>query len=244
MVVALGVERKLVGMADPVDTTAEVRRAVADVPRVGSLESILELRPDVVLGLGVVRERDPELVQRLRERGVEVHLADPATLEDVYSLTRTVAERTGSVAAGEQLVKRLQARWKARPPIGSVRRRRVFVYDCCDPPFTAGGRAVLSDLIRRAGGRNVFADVDADWTHVSWEQVLDRHPDLIVVHQYREGAAAEVEGKRQALAKLRALADLPVAVVPLGCSLGGLRSLEGLERLAAALRPPRAEAEP
>lgn len=235
MVVALGATERLLGMAEPVDSPSEVRRAVSRIPRVASLESILPLRPDVVLGLGVVAERDPELVSRLRERGVEVYLSDPATVADVYSLTRAVAQRAGAIGAGERLVEGLRVRMERATASAPARRIRVFVYDCCDPPFTAGGKTVLTDLIERAGGRNVFAELDADWAHVSWEEVVARRPELVVIHSYAHEGQGDVPDKTRLLRAIPTLSRLPTVVVPLGCSLGGLQSADGLERLRRAM---------
>jgi iron complex transport system substrate-binding protein len=234
MVVALAATPRLVGIAEPVDASSEIARAVAHVPRVGGLESILLLRPDVVLGLGVVAERDPELVSRLRERGIDVFLTDPARLDDVYELTREVARRTGTTAAAEALVAQLRERIEREQP-ASARRPRVFVYDCCDPPFTAGGQTVLNDLIDRSGGQNVFADLRADWTHVSWEEVVTRRPELVVIHAYEYEGQGDVPDKLRTLRAIPALAGVPVAVIPLGSSLGGLRSAEAVELLRAAI---------
>jgi iron complex transport system substrate-binding protein len=203
------------------------------VPRVGALESILDLSPDVVLGLSVVAERDPELVRALRSAGVDVYLADPKTVSDVFATARAVATRVREPAAAESLVQRLGAELKSVVPAPE---RRVFVYDCCNPPFTAGGKTVLTDLIARAGGRNVFADLNADWTHVSWEEVVARRPELIVIHAYQHDGQADVAGKRRALERIPSLARVPTAVLPLGVSLGGIRSIDGLRRLNAALR--------
>jgi iron complex transport system substrate-binding protein len=234
MVVALAATPRLVGIAEPVDASSEIARAVAHVPRVGGLESILLLQPDVVLGLGVVAERDPELVSRLRERGIDVFLADPVRLDDVYELTRAVARRTGTTAAAEALIARLRERLERDGPV-PARRRRVFVYDCCDPPFTAGGQTVLTDLIDRSGGQNVFAELRADWTHVSWEEVVARRPELVVIHAYQYEGQGNVPAKLRTLRAIPALADVPVAVIPLGWSLGGLRSAEAVERLRTAI---------
>jgi iron complex transport system substrate-binding protein len=234
MVVALAATPRLAGIAEPVDIPSEIAQAVAHVPRVGGLESILSLRPDVVLGLGVVAERDPELVGRLREHGIEVFLADPVRLDDVYALTRAVARRTGTTATGEALVARLQGQIERDEP-APARRLRVFVYDCCDPPFTAGGQTVLTELIERSGGHNVFADLRADWTTVSWEEAVARRPELIVVHAYRYEGQGDVPDKLRMLRAIPALAEVPVVVIPLGYSLGGLRSGEAIERLRAAI---------
>lgn len=232
IVVTLGATERLVGVAPPVDATTAVVDATARVPQVAGLESIVAVRPDVVLGLGVVGEQDPELVARLREAGVEVVLADPATVDDVLVLTDEVARRVG--VDGAPVTDALRARVTALTS-STTRPRRVFLYDCCDPPFTAGGATVETELVARAGGVNVFADLDADWSHVSWEEVVARRPELVVIHDYRWGGQGDVDEKRRALAAIPSLGAVPVAVVPLGSVLGGLRSVDGLERLRAAI---------
>lgn len=232
IVVALGATELLVAVAAPVDATPAVERAIARVPRVAGLESIVATRPGVVLGLGVVAEQDPELVARLRERGVEVVLGDPATLADVIALTDDTARRLG--IDGAAVTGALRARVEALT-VAATKPRRVFVYDCCDPPFTAGKKAVETELIARAGGVNLFADLDADWAHVSWEEVVARRPELVVIHDYRWDGQGDVDEKRRALASIPSLGNVPVAVVPLGSVLGGLRSVDGLERLRAQL---------
>jgi iron complex transport system substrate-binding protein len=261
LVVALGATDRLVGVVEPVDVEAGIASAIARVPRVGDLESILAVRPAVVVGLAVVAAQDPELVTRLRDAGIAVYLGDPTTLDDVYALTRAVATRIGAGPAGDVLAARLAAeaatqahartagddgaaRASRRDPVRSAPREprtapghrlRVFVYDCCDPPFTAGGKTVLSDLIARAGGDNVFADLASAWTHVSWEAVVARRPELVVIDAYKYDGQGDVADKLRAVHAISALANLPTVAIPLGCSLGGLRSLEGLARLRAAI---------
>ncbi len=243
MIVALAATGRLVGVSEPVDASATLRAAIARVPRVDGLESILAVHPTVVLGLQTVAEQAPELVAELRARGVEVWLGDPATLADVHALVRGVAARTGADAAGAALVARLERQEAAGAPAAAgAAPLRVFVYDCCDPPFTAGGRTVLTDLIRRAGGVNVFADLADDWTHVSWEAAAERAPQVVVVNAYAFDGQGDVDAKVAALRRIPAWKDVPVVVVPLGEALGGLRSLDGLARLRTAFVRVAAEA--
>jgi len=234
LVVALGAVDRLVGVAEPVDALPGVAAAIARAPRVGDLESILAVRPTLVVGLAVVAAQDPELVARLRAAGVAVYLPEPTTLDDTAAITRELAARIGARAAGERIASRFAA-GAAAMPAPANRRLRVFVYDCCDPPFTAGGKAVLNDLIARAGGRNVFADLTAAWTHVTWEDVVARRPELIVIDAYQLSGEGEAVDKQRAVRAISALAGLPTVIVPLGCALGGLRGLDGLARLRAAI---------
>ncbi len=236
MMVALGEVDRLVGVAEPVDLDEATHAALAGVPRVAGLESIMMTRPDLVLGLDVVAEQDPALVARLREAGIAVELGNPTRLDDVFALVRTVAARVDATEAGAQLVARLER--GVGPTVATAAPVRVFVFDCCDPPFTAGGRAVLTDLIARAGGTNVFAELDSDWTKVSWEAVVARRPELIVIDAYRHEGQGDVADKQRALRAIPSLAQVPVVVMPLACALGGLRSVEGLARLRVAMRGP------
>lgn len=233
LLVALGAMDRLVGVAEPVDVEPGVAAAIARAPRVGDLESILAVHPTIVVGLAVVAAQDPELVARLGAAGVAVYLPEPTTLDDTAAIARELAARVGAGAAGERIAAQLAT--TAAAPLPAGRRVRVFVYDCCDPPFTAGGKAVLSDLIARAGGRNVFADLAAAWTHVSWEDVVARRPELIVIDAYHLHGQGEVADKQRAVQAISELAGLPTAVVPLGCALGGLRGVEGVARLRAAI---------
>jgi hypothetical protein len=56
------------------------------------------------------------------------------------------------------------------------------------------------------------------------------------VHSYRYEGQGDVAEKQRAVRAIASLSRLPIAVLPLGCSLGGLRSGEGLDRLRAAIR--------
>src|SRR5690349_19464601 len=193
IVVALGGAAHLVGVEEPVDATPELRAAIAGVPRVGGLETLVLCDPDVVLGLDIVRQKDPALVEALVQGQRSVYLPALASLADVVAMIREVGKRIGATDPAERLAARFE---EQTAPVARVSRpARVFVYDCCDPPFTAGRRTLISDLIDRAGGENIFADRDAAWMHVSWEEVVARRPERVVVDAYGNGAGSEVSAK-------------------------------------------------
>ena len=64
-----------------------------------------------------------------------------------------------------------------RPPRGDRPKVLLLVWE--QPPMTIGRGSFLSELVERAGGENLFADVTASSGVVSIEAVAARNPDLI-----------------------------------------------------------------
>jgi hypothetical protein len=82
----------------------------------------------------------------------------------------------------------------------------------------------------------VFADVATAWTHVSWEAVVARRPELVVIDAYAYAGQGDAADKQRAVRAISALAGLPTVTIPLRDSLGGIHSVEGLALLRAAIR--------
>ncbi len=49
------------------------------------------------------------------------------------------------------------------------------------PLFTAGAATLQNQILALCGARNIFADSRVPWPQVSREQVLIRHPQVIIV---------------------------------------------------------------
>jgi len=83
---------------------------------------------------------------------------------------------------------------------------RVFVYDSGeDTPFTAGRYAMPTALIEAAGGKNVLDDFEKSWATVTWEEVVERNPEVIVIVNYGNVTAEE---KRDFMMSNPAFADI------------------------------------
>lgn len=87
---------------------------------------------------------------------------------------------------------------------------RVFVYDSGeDAPFTAGRYAMPTALIEAAGGLNIMDDLEKSWATVTWEEVIDRNPEIVVIVNYGDVTA---EQKREFMMSNPAFADLDAIV--------------------------------
>jgi iron complex transport system substrate-binding protein/vitamin B12 transport system substrate-binding protein len=69
----------------------------------------------------------------------------------------------------------VEAKVKSRQPV------RVFYQVSDEPLYTIGHDAFITDLIRRAGGISVTADVPGAWPRYSAESALAARPDAIML---------------------------------------------------------------
>ena len=67
---------------------------------------------------------------------------------------------------------------------------RVFVYDSGESaPFTAARYAMPTALIEAAGGLNIMDDFEKNWATVTWEEVVERNPEVVVIVNYGDVTA-------------------------------------------------------
>ena len=146
-------------------------------------------------------------VYELTESCTHIMKKNKASIEDMYNdllnLGRIfgVEERAKSLVDGYRLeLSKERKDHKAENPL------RVFVYDSGeDAPFTAGLYAMPTALIEAAGGTNVMDDFQKSWGTVTWEEVIDRNPEVIVIVNYGNVTA---EQKREFMMSNPAFANL------------------------------------
>jgi iron complex transport system substrate-binding protein len=121
----------------------------------------------------------------------------------------------------------------------------VFLYDSgTDRPFTAGKQVPPNDIIRFAGGENVFGDLDERWTEVSWEAVVDAAPEVVVILDYGDAPAQEkIEFLRTnpVTAELPAVVNDNFFVLDYNEGISGPRNIDGLEKFATYLHDHAAQ---
>jgi iron complex transport system substrate-binding protein len=112
--------------------------------------------------------------------GVEVLSLDPRTLGEVAESLRTLGRRLGAADKGDEAaMEMLEEVEQAAALVRGVERRRVFFAEWIDPPFCAGHW--LPEMIRLAGGQDVLGREGQPSCETSWEEVLAREPELVVI---------------------------------------------------------------
>ncbi len=183
VVVALGATNKLVGK----DATNH-NPALKNVPAVGmhrniTAESVLAVKPDLVLGSYMVQPAS--IYQRLN--GLKVKAINVAPKEEVNTFAnsiKTIGSYVDKKSEGSQLAKR----WNTgMSPMAKTGKRYLLSYD---GRIVAGKGTVGDELIRRAGGINA-ANVSG-LKPMSREGWLAAKPDVIIIADHNQAVVGGV----------------------------------------------------
>jgi iron complex transport system substrate-binding protein len=157
--------------------------AAQSVPDLGdgikpSLEAIIAQQPDLVVLYN--SGQNAAVAERLRELGVAAVRINTDRLSDVGRVARLLGALTGRERSADSLTVAFDTALAiaTRGRVGDRPSVLLLVWE--QPPMTIGRGSFLSELVERAGGENLFADVSASSGVVSIEAVAARNPDLIL----------------------------------------------------------------
>ena len=234
---AVGAGDRLVGRTSYCDYPAEAK-AIAEVGDTlhPSLERIIALKPQVVL---VSTASQLEVfTNQLQGQNIAVYVTDPHDLEGVFRSIAQIGEIVGEKDQANLLVQKLRERTNAvEQAVKQKQPVRVFYQVSGEPLYTAGHDAFVTDLMRRAGGASVTADVPGAWPKYSNESALAARPDAIILPTGGSMGAANAtvaEALRQSPAVLQGRV---YKINDDHLARPGPRSVDGLEEMAHGLHP-------
>jgi iron complex transport system substrate-binding protein len=257
------------GLADRMAGTAYMRgREIApaytdsysQVPILSSeqptMEQLIDVAPDFVYSgyPDGFSEKTGHTRTQLAEIGVDTHLhpegcaTGPVDVDDIFTEILTIGDIFDVRERAEESVAALRERLDVvRERVGDTEPVSVFLYASgIDAASTTGGHSMATALIEAAGGENIFADVPERWMSVSWEQVAERNPDVILVRE--EGTTPQYQSPSVAtkiadLASVPVIADTPAmrneafSTITLSQLQPGPYSVDGIEHLARQFHP-------
>lgn len=252
---ALGLEKSMAGTAYLDDKILpEYQAAYQAVPVLAkeypSQESLLAAEPDFVYGgfKSAFDEKEGRGRTALAAGGINSYLniegcpTGPVTMAEVELEVRTIGKIFGVSDRAERRIATMRGVLDGvKDKIDGVAPAKVFVFDSGEKTaFTAGGAGIGNEMITLAGGTNVFGDLGKSFGDVSFEQVAERAPDVIVIYDYGD---QPLENKRKSLLANPALKDVPAiknqrfAVLPLSSTVLGVRVPSAVDSLARQLHP-------
>jgi len=209
-VFALGLGDRLVGVSGFSTYPPEAR----SLPQLGgylnpNLERLLVLKPDLVLV-----QYEPEKVARFcQKEGIRLVRVRMDSLDSIYEGLSVLGRTLGVPERADRLRASIQAELKGvAASVSALPRRRVFVClgrapDSLSGLFTAGGSSFLTEVLKVAGGDNIYADLNRSYPEISKESLVKRAPEVIL--ELRPGEHIGADRARRIKADWQALRGLP-----------------------------------
>jgi iron complex transport system substrate-binding protein len=191
-VYALGAGADVMAVTDYVKYPAEARTKLSvGLPLSPSIETIVSLHPDLVLGFDEMSNVDT--MKRLEQLGIPVFMVAPHGIEGIYRSLASIGHALNRNESASELISRLRAREAA------VRRRvsgkpvvSILMPLWYDPVVTIGKHDFITELIEIAGGRSVTSDLAQEWPQISLEAVLERRPEALLLVRGSKMSAEQI----------------------------------------------------
>lgn len=229
---------------------AAVNRLVTDDESIYALdtERLEELAPDLVItqGLCDVCAVSTSLVEEAvagLSNEPDLLVLNPTSIEDVLDDSVRIGAALGRDAEAEEKVAGLRERLDGiAEAVAGLARPSVGCIEWLDPPFSAGHW--VPEMVRIAGGRELFAGPGERSVRLDWETVFEAAPEALVLMPCGFGARRAAE-EAEALPDLPGWADVPavqngrVWAVDANAffSRPAPRLVDGVEILARILHP-------
>jgi iron complex transport system substrate-binding protein len=185
-VAAVGAEHDLVGVTRYARFPQTIPDAVAsgDLVVVGGftdidIDLVLKLKPDLVLtatGLQL------HFKQALEEQGINVLHMQESSLSEVYEKILTLGAKIDKKAAAKKLVLSMKNelanvanKYKDKPKV-KVYYEINYLYKC-----VPGADSYITELIRLVGGEPILAQRSGIAPMVTWPEVVNENPDVILL---------------------------------------------------------------
>lgn len=177
---AVGAGDRLVGVTSycdhPVEALAVAKLGDTINP---SMETIVAMKPQIVFVS--TASQIEGFTRTMQARGIPVFVSAPTTLDDVLADLRRMGEIFGTQEKTLELLTRLQDRIAAAEGRADKSGKNVFVQISSEPLFTAGKGSFITDLITRAGGRSVTADIPTAYPKLSKETAAALDPEYLIL---------------------------------------------------------------
>jgi iron complex transport system substrate-binding protein len=227
ILLAIGLDHELVGISDADDYPPG---RIAGRPRVGgvviNIEKVMTLQPDLVVG---VHSLQREQLDRLARVDLPVLALDAMSLEETIAQIRLLGRVTGRQTQAKHLAAGLERRAASVRPGAS---REVYIEVWHEPVTAAGGGTLIDDLVRRAGGLNIFGRLPG-YPQVAAERVVVRSPQVILmIYPGRAQLMRRSGWATVAAVRTGRVHEVPASLV----TRPGPRAVDGLEVVTRLLR--------
>lgn len=181
-----------------------------------SIETIMSFKPDLVY---LTEGMHNFLIATLEANGIAYYVSKGDSIASVETEILEVGKITGHEKEAAKVVDGMEKKLKKAAAAvahkgGAKSGAAVKVYwEVWNAPYmSAGASSFINDVIKAAGGQNIFADLPDAYPMVSEESIISRGPSVILIPA-STGMAADAVGLRNGWADIPAVKGGRVFVV-------------------------------
>ncbi len=233
IVFAVGAGNNLIGVTTFCNYPMEAQK----IQKVGdtqtpNIENIIALKPQIVLVSTASQMKN--FSKTLEQQGITVFVTNPNSLDDIYKTVYQIGEIFGRGEKAREIVdelKRRVAQVEART--ASAADTKVFLQISKEPLFTVGKDSFITDLISRARGASVTADIETAYPKISKETALALNPEAIILSDSEDNREPNDVFKNSPAVRNGKVFKINAELI----SRPAPRIVDALEQMAKALHP-------
>ncbi len=233
IVFAVGGGDKLVGVTSFCNYPAEAKsiQKVSDT-LTPNIENIIALKPQVVF-VSTASQLE-SFMQTLDEQNIAVFVTAPDGIEGIYKSINDIGAILGRETNAEEVVTGLKKRVSfVENQTAEMGRPKVFVQIDKNALYTIGKESFITDIIQRAGGVSVTANVGTAYPKLSKETALALMPDVIILSESDGNREPNEVFKNSPAVKNGKVFSVDADLL----SRPGPRIVDALEKIARDLHP-------
>ncbi len=233
IVFAVGAGDKLVGRTsyDNFPPEANKIQTVGDTLN-PNIENIIGLKPQVVLVS--TASQIETFTRQLESQNIAVFVTNPNSLDDIYKSIYQIGEIFSKTEKAREIVEDLKKRVAdVEANINQAKDVKVFLQISKEPLFTIGKDSFLTDLIARAGGISVTANVATAYPKLSKETALVLNPEAIILSESEDNRSPNDVFKNSPAARNGKVFKINADII----SRPSPRIVDALEQIARMLHP-------
>jgi len=145
-----------------------------------NVEAVLAAKPDLVLLYASQDNR--AAAQRLRDAGITTVAFKVDSIEQFDRTTRLLGRLVGDSARGALVADTVMRTLDSvRALTRDLRRLSLVIPVYDDPLLVIGGGSFMSQLVTIAGGRNIYDSIPQPSPAVTFEDIVRRNPDAVLI---------------------------------------------------------------
>ena len=226
------------GAGDRIKATVEFSdysEAALKIPRLGnafsvSVEAVIEQSPDLIVAW--MTGDNQRTIEQLRSLGYPVFVNEASSLGGIAAAVQQLGTLVGKPERGLELAKKfrvyLERLRQLRSGLGSP---KVFFQISDAQLYTVNSQHLIGQAIEVCGAENIFSDVEFSVPMVSYESVVERNPDVLVVSSPYPGHKSAWDDRWNDLGWSDRVRIIDASLI----TRPSLRMLEGIKMLCETL---------